>query len=899
MKSLRIALLGTPLIEVDGARLAVDTRKATAMLAFLAVTGHAHGRAVIADQLWPELDGERAGAALRRTLSTLRTALGDGRIAADRNSVSLALDGAWFDLALSRAVTADPDADLDALQAACALHRDDLLAGFALRDSVRFEGWLRDAQEELRRERASLLDRLIDGLAATGRFDQAVARARERLSLDELHEPTHRRLIDLYAAAGRRGDALSQYRECVRVLDRELGVAPLPETTELYDSISAGTAPRPQPARSPRAPEELSMVGRDVELGRILDAYDRVAERGRVVVIDGESGVGKTRLAQEAIARLRANGAAVVLARPRAGEQGLAYGVIATLLREAIAAAGPDAVPEGVRGDAARLLPELGPPPASSLDEPGARLRFLETISYVAVTPFEAGPGTIFIDDLQWCDPASLDALAYLAARLDHRRLLLLCAHRSDEPDPEQRLARLAAIGDRIPLGRLTRADVISLAAGSGFDAETGERVFRESEGLPLFVAELISSPDRSDAGQPAAHGAGGVRAMLGARLDAVTDISAQVLGAAAIIGRTFDADDLRAVSGRSDDEIVSALEELTVRGIVAELEHGYDFSHERLRTVAEERMGRARRRLLHRRTAQALSAQRGDHALIARHLELAGDDHEAALAYAAAGDHARGLSAWAEGIAHYQAALALDHDDPAGLHESIADVRTLRGEYGMALTAYNAAAALAGADATGRLEHKLGSVHERRGDWDLAEVHYRQALATGADRATVQSDRSRVAWRRGDREQARTLGFEALALAEDGGVRAAAAQANNLLGLLGCGREYLERSLELSEDLADPSVRIAALNNLALDHAADGELADAERLTRQALELCVAQGDRHHEAALRNNLADVLHRAGHTDGAMEELKRSVTAFAAIGSEGDALYPGVWSLVEW
>ena len=58
-------------------------------------------------------------------------------------------------------------------------------------------------------------------------------------------------------------------------------------------------------------------------------------------------------------------------------------------------------------------------------------------------------------------------------------------------------------------------------------------------------------------------------------------------------------------------------------------------------------------------------------------------------------------------------------------------------------------------------------------------------------------------------------------------------------------------------------------------------------------------QGDRHHEAALRNNLADLLHRAGRSDGAMEELKRAVTAFAAIGSEGDSLYPGVWSLVEW
>jgi tetratricopeptide (TPR) repeat protein len=374
-----------------------------------------------------------------------------------------------------------------------------------------------------------------------------------------------------------------------------------------------------------------------------------------------------------------------------------------------------------------------------------------------------------------------------------------------------------------------------------------------------------------------------------------------QVLSAAAILGGGFEAEDVRTVSGRSEEEVTIALEELVARGLITEREHGYEFGHERLRAQAEERVGRARRRLLHRRVAQALRARHGPPAVLARHLELAGDHQEAALAYAAAGDRARSLSARAEAIAHYESALALGHDDPATLHESIGDVHTLRGEYGLALAAYNAAAALAGGQGAARIEHKLGAVHERRGDWALAEHHYVQALgrSSGTERATVQADRSRVAWRRGEVDGARELGFEALALAEQGGAQAAAARAHNILGLLGCGREHLQRSLELSLGLADPSVRIAALNNLALDHAAAGELTAAEALTREALDLCIAQGDRHHEAALRNNLADVLHRAGRADGAMAELKLAATAFAAIGSEGDALYPGVWSLVEW
>jgi DNA-binding SARP family transcriptional activator len=889
VKPLRIALLGTPVVEVDGRPLVVDTRKAVAMLAYLAVTGHPQSRAVLADLLWDELDSERASGALRRTLSTLRGALGEGRIRADRSQVVLELEGAWFDLAATRAVAGDPEAGLEDLRAACELHRDDLLAGFALRDRVGFEDWLREEQDAMRRERAALLDRLTDALANAGLPDEAVARCRERLSLDHLHEPTHRRLMALYVAAGRRGDALSQYRECVRALDRELGVTPLPETSQLYDAISTGTPPtRPIVASPPATTTALPLVGRERELRTIVDAFDRIGENGAFIVVEGESGVGKTRLAQEALRCLGERGTSVHAVRAHAGEQGLPYGVLASLLRAAIGKR-PEAIAAELRSDVARLLPELGEPAAARLDDSGARLRFLEALATVLAAA-TAG-GAVLIDDLHWCDPAPLDALAYLARRLERRPLLLLGARRTDEPDPERRLATLSALGQRIALGRLMGADVAVLASKAGFDSAAGERVYAESDGLPLFVVELLSAP--------AADATRGIRALIDARLDAVEQMAIQVLGAAAIIGGRFDAEELRAVSGRSDEEIAAALRELTIRGLITELPGGYDFVHERVRAAVADRLGRARRHLLHRRLADSLRARRADHALVARHLELAGDDSEAATAYAAAGDRARALGAQSEAVAHYEAALGLGHPQPAALREATGDVHTLRGEYGAALAAYNSSAALTEPDASGRLEYKLGAVYERRGDWELAEIHYGRALALGAERAVVQADRSRVAWRRGDADCARALGFEALELAEADGARAAAAQANNLLGLLGCGRAYLERSLELSAGLRDSSVRIAALNNLALDHAAVGELPQAEALTREALELCVAQGDRHHEAALRTNLADLLHRAGRSDGAMEELKRAVTGFATIGSDGDALYPGVWSLVEW
>lgn len=890
MHDLRISLLGTPLVEFQGRPLDVDTRKATAMLAYLAVTGHPQSREVVAALLWPEFDIDRSRAALRRTLSTLRAALGDRFVAADRTSIALDLDGAWFDLAQFRRTAADPSAGSAALGRAADLHRGDLLAGFAIRSSAAFDDWQRLSAEGVRQERAAALDRLVETLAAEGRNDDAVARAEQRLALDTLHEPAHRRLIERYAAAGRRADALQQYRRCVRALDRELGVRPLAETTELYNAVNEGRTPAAAEAPVAVAAPAQPLVGRDEQWRRLAGLHAGIAAEGRLAVIEGESGAGKTRLADEVAAALGERGAAMIAARASEGERALPYGMLAQLLRAAVERLDGD-LPAHCAAEAARLLPELGPAPDASLEDPGARLRFLEAACQLIALACEGpSPGVVMVDDLHWSDPASLDALGYLARRLHGRRLLVLTTRRTDEPDPDHACARLAQAGERIPVGRLTRDDVAELARSQGLGAGDAEALYAESEGLPLFLAELVA------AGRPGAAPAG-VRDAVESRLDAVSETAGQVLTAAAVIGRTFDVDTVRATSGRSPEEVVAALEELCARGLIVERGAAYDFGHERVRAAVDERAGLARRRLLHGRVADALAVRSGAPAIVARHLQLAGREPEAAEAHAAAGDRARSLSAGAEAVDHYASALALGHPDPARLHEAMGDVHTLRGDYAAALAAYDNAAAHAGADRLGGIEHKLAAVHERRGEWEPAERHLQEALALGAPAARVQADRGLVAWRRGD-PGALELSREALRLAERDGDDEAAARAHNTLGLLG-DPGHFERSLELAARLPDPSIRIAALNNLARARAADGDLDPAAGLVREALALVAAQGDRHREAALRNNLADTLHRAGREDEAMEELKRAVAIFAEVGGHEDEPRPGVWRLVEW
>jgi tetratricopeptide (TPR) repeat protein len=366
------------------------------------------------------------------------------------------------------------------------------------------------------------------------------------------------------------------------------------------------------------------------------------------------------------------------------------------------------------------------------------------------------------------------------------------------------------------------------------------------------------------------------------------------------VIGRAFDVEMLRAASGRGEDETVAGLEELTRRGLISEGEHGYAFSHDKLLAIAYERTSLARRRLLHRRLAAALVGRRADAALVARHLLEAGMDAEAAEAFRQAGDRARGLHASSEALEAYRSALALGHAEPAALRGAIGDLHTLRGEYRAAIAAYEAAAALAedGADLAA-LEQKLGRVHDRRGDPELAERHLAEALRLGGESARVQADRSLVAYRRGEESEAVALAERALSLASAVGDEEAVAQAENTLGMLTGERLHLERAVELAERLPDRSVLVAALNNLALAHGRERDAARAIELTERALRLCSEQGDRHREAALHNNLADLFHRAGDEEASMAHLKQAVAIFAEVGGEGGEMQPEVWKLVEW
>jgi tetratricopeptide (TPR) repeat protein len=684
------------------------------------------------------------------------------------------------------------------------------------------------------------------------------------------------------------------------------------------------------PARKPGEDDAggrgtVPFVDREAELAALIAAIDTIGPGGVTLAIEGEAGVGKTRLADELSNEVRRRDGGVLAAAAYPGESGIAFGPLVALLRAGLAITDPAILDPGTRRELARLLPELavGAPGSWEPIAPFALHRLLDAVATgLQALSAGAGLGLVRVDDVQWADESTLEALAFLARRLGGRPMAVLVTFRREELDGrtepliEQLLASAPSV---IRLGRLAHDDARRLAIAawrrpSAPDDSSIDALVLESEGLPLYVVEAAADDGSGTATPP------GVRALLESRVASLSELGRQVATAGAILGRSFDLETVRATSGRSDEETVEAVEELVRRAIVRELPElgDLDFVHGRLRDVAVESASLARRRLLHRRAADALRGWPSEPdrprepaharaARIAHHEREAGRDPEAAMAFAEAGELARAVFANREAEADLEAALALGHPDPARIHIALGDLRTLAGDYTAAIGRYETAAALTDPLDVGPLEHRLASVHQRRGDTEAADGHYSAAIdltPAGAERARILADRSLNAAQAGHAEQASTLADEALAAAEASGDASAIARAANVVGLLATergeadGAPLLRRSLEISTARGDEPARIAAMNNLARAIAATGDLDGAIALTEDALALCRATGDRHREAALLNNLSDLLHAAGREDEAMDRLKTAVAIFAEVGDPA-SLEPGKWRLATW
>lgn len=527
--------------------------------------------------------------------------------------------------------------------------------GLDLPDCYRYHEWWTAERESTRALRVAILTALTDRLQREP--DAAMAYARARLLVDPFSESAHISVIQLLGAAGRTREALQQYESCRRMLEGQLGARPSPALERVRtmlgparladtDTTAHNIAPAPSVSVAP-------LVGRVAEREEIAAAVTAAAagESRDVLWITGEPGIGKTRLLEEVARQVRAANGSVLSGRAYEAEMVRPYGPWIDALRSGTLSL----TGESQQTDLAPLLPELG------ADGPGGdRHRLFDAVVHALERlAVDKPPLGLILDDVQWFDEASAGLLHFVARALAGSRVLIACAARSAELNdnpPVAGLTRAFGRGGRarhLPLEGLDAAAIGEIVKAIDPHVDIG-RVFAESEGNALFAIEIARALARGGSALSET-----VEELIVDRLAQLNERARDLVPWAAALGRSFNPDILRAVSGLAPAELVAAMEELERRGVIrasVSTMAAYDFTHDLIRQAAYRQLSHPRQRIVHLQLARVMHALADPEAAlagdIAHHAALGGDNELAAQASVAAGERSLRMFAYAEAYA-------------------------------------------------------------------------------------------------------------------------------------------------------------------------------------------------------------------------------------------------------
>jgi len=462
----------------------------------------------------------------------------------------------------------------------------------------------------------------------------------------------------------------------------------------VLDGLPAQEGAAPVPPAAPST-EATPFVGRDRELAQLQQCLTQLAEgRGGTVLVEGEPGIGKTRLLRELLREARSRGLPLLATKCYEIERAMPYQPVIDLVSHALQRAG--AADLGKLGavslaELKALAPEVGERypelPALSGDFPEARqARLSRAVGQLLDAALGPGPSLLVVDDLQWADEASVQVLHHLARQGAERARLAVFAYRDEDVDQDERLARLVdslcreAAARRLPLPRLDAAATAQLVAAMA-DAGLAERLHLETEGNPFFLVSMLQSLSEGVAAAGASVRTGplpeALRAAVRVRLAQVPKALRPVLETAAVLGRHFDFDTLLQVSGEAEVPLLDAVEALVRRRLLREQPDGgvYDFSHDKLREVVYGDIGGARRRLLHQTVAEALEdhgdAEAHEHiARLAEHYAGAQLWPKALQYLRRAGERSQALFAMRDALHWLDRAVAIAEQHPRSLDE-------------------------------------------------------------------------------------------------------------------------------------------------------------------------------------------------------------------------------------
>jgi len=527
------------------------------------------------------------------------------------------------------------------------------------------------------------------------------------------------------------------------------------------------------------------LVGRQTELNQLHEMWRRTQQgRGHLALISGEPGIGKTRLANEAIAYAQLGGAGIMRGGCYEYEATTPYLPLVEALREWVATQQADELRTQLGSNAyelAKLAPEievkLGPvAPNPSLPPNEERLRLFDHIARFLQKIAVTRGLLLFIDDLHWADTGTLALLHYLMRRLRNERVMILAAYREVELDRTHPLANALVewnrerLATRIPIGRLsldeTGAMLAALFAQADISPEFTQLIHRETEGNPYFIEEVVKSLieqgqiyregdrwQRKELGELTVPQS--VKEAIGRRLNRLTPVCTDILRSASALGKLFEFNELAAVVEANDDQLLDALDEaIGAQLIRGERGDQFVFTHDKIREVLYEEMNSIRRRRLHQRIGEGLerlyAAHPDEHVQdLAHHFVESGDCAKGMQYAIKAAEKSERLFAHDEALHYYEHALecaeALKQTDQlVVIHAAIGDVYYNRGPFQAAVEAYERALALAAdAEQRAKLKTRIGVTYAYVAD--ERGVEYLQAALNELNPATQINELARA----------------------------------------------------------------------------------------------------------------------------------------------------------
>jgi DNA-binding SARP family transcriptional activator/tetratricopeptide (TPR) repeat protein len=646
---LQVRLLGGVAAERDGEQLSLPLPVGR-LLAFLALRPGPHDREAVAARLWPGSTGPAARASLRTAVWALRKTAGDEALIASRTAVGLHPGQVTVDLVGCRRRAAAGD-----IAAAAALCHAELLPGWA-------EDW---AEAARRQQRAELAETLTACSAAAERDGDAATAARWsrlRCELDALDEAAHADLVRQLAGAGDRAGALLAGRQVTDRLCAELGVLPGPLLRAALAEARGAQGGVPYPAR-PAAARPL--FGRAAELRTLTAAWTAArAGHGRVVLVTGEAGIGKTRLVAELARRVDNAGARAAIGAgvDVGGEAPLA--MWQELVPQLARAVPPPPEHADWPAELGRLVPDIAarlgrdrPPPLVASPEL-ERLRIFDAVLRLVEWAAAGRPVLLVAEDVHRADPASMQLCAHIGRRLAARPVLFVLTRRDrpERPAADALLADLAGRGVEVAeleLGPLSEVEVAAVARSvADLTDDAVEQVVRAADGNPLLAVESARALAAGRSVPPP-----NLRAAVRAAAGALSRPSRDLVEVLAAAGRELSAAELAALPLADRD---AAEEAVLDTGLITRAGGGLRFRHALLAEAVRAGLGEQGRRYEQLALAIEAAAVSPEQvaAEVAAHLHRAGRDDLAGPRWQRAARHARSLGAtpeaarfWAEAV--------------------------------------------------------------------------------------------------------------------------------------------------------------------------------------------------------------------------------------------------------